>query len=811
MALKSSDMTPSELAKEIKLLLLENTKMCHIKEKKKQADHSEPWFDTECKRKKDQIRHLGNKIKKSPLDPLLRQTLSKEKKEFKRIILIKKRRYKDKMIHLLESKKASGTPKEFWNIFKKISPKCKKDPVQPSMKNFFEYFKGLSKSSRALSLPPICTLDGPLDYEVIVEELEYAANKMKYGKASGYDGYCNEMILALVKSHPKVLLKLFNDILESSEVIPDWAFGMIVPIHKDGPKLDTANYRGITLISCLGKLFLSILNNRLTMFAVENKLLSPAQLGFVTKNRCSDAHIIIHNVVKQKCHYENRKIFSCFVDFKKAFDSVPRDLLLSKLFNMGVTGSVFNIIRHIYNSDKACIKMGQSHSDFFNLDIGVRQGCILSPLLFNLFISDLAKQFDTVEDKLELGGMGINSLFWADDLVLFSDSKEGLDNLLKILEQYCNSNHLLINTKKTKCMIFNKTGRLMRRPFYLNDVKLEMVRSYKYLGFLITPSGEITSGLKDLRDRAFKAYMKIKNDLGPSFNQNIPILLNLIDSLVKPILLYASDFWGCLKLPRNNPIENLHNMICKQILGVQKQTTNAGVLLEIGRIPLCIWAAKFCVKNWERIRLGIGNEILIKLYKEGEESWDRSIGTLLETNGMLNFYVDNPVSEFPFIFKRLFQRLSDNFYDTTFGEIRDARSKLRTYALFKSETGLEGYLVDVKNVSIRQKVSKFRLSNHRLAIEKGRHDGLQIEQRVCTFCPDRIEDEAHFLFQCPTYQILRERYLEPVIENIRGFEFFPIDFKVKAIMSEMKYGTCKFIAEATDLREFLISKPKVLD
>ena len=119
--------------------------------------------------------------------------------------------------------------------------------------------------------------------------------------------------------------------------------------------------------------------------------------------------------------------------------------------------------------------------------------------------------------------------------------------------------------------------------------------------------------------------------------------------------------------------------------------------------------------------------------------------------------------------------------------------------------------MDVKNVSIRQKVSKFRLSNHRLAIEKGRHEGLQIEQRVCTFCPDRIEDEAHFLFQCPTYQILRERYLEPVIENIRGFEFFPIDFKVKAIMSEMKYGTCKFIAEATDLREFLISKPKVLD
>ena len=87
--------------------------------------------------------------------------------------------------------------------------------------------------------------------------------------------------------------------------------------------------------------------------------------------------------------------------------------------------------------------------------------------------------------------------------------------------------HLMINTKKTKCMIFNSSGRLMKRCFYLNGVKLDMVRSYKYLGFVITPSGEISTGLQDLRDRAFKAYMKMKNDLGPSFNQDILTTLKL--------------------------------------------------------------------------------------------------------------------------------------------------------------------------------------------------------------------------------------------------------------------------------------------
>ena len=103
-------------------------------------------------------------------------------------------------------------------------------------------------------------------------------------------------------------------------------------------------------------------------------------------------------------------------------------------------------------------------------------------------------------------------------------------------------------------MIFNKTGRLMRRPFYLDGVQLECVRSYKYLGFVVTPSGEIQTGLKDLRDRAFKAYMKLRCDLGSSFNRDVLTTLSLIDSLIKTIILYAGDFWGYLKMPQSYPV-----------------------------------------------------------------------------------------------------------------------------------------------------------------------------------------------------------------------------------------------------------------
>ena len=135
-----------------------------------------------------------------------------------------------------------------------------------------------------------------------------------------------------------------------------------------------------------------------------------------------------------------------------------------------------------------------------------------------------------------------SSLFWADDIVLFSESEEGLRKMLKTMEKYCEDNELTLNTEKTKCMIFNKTGKLLRTAFYYNNTKLENVRKFKYLGFLLTPSGEIKSGIKDLRDRALKGFFKLKNEMGDSFRANIKITLHLFDSLIKLILMYMSDF-----------------------------------------------------------------------------------------------------------------------------------------------------------------------------------------------------------------------------------------------------------------------------
>ena len=122
--------------------------------------------------------------------------------------------------------------------------------------------------------------------------------------------------------------------------------------------------------------------------------------------------------------------------------------MLKNLLKYAINGKFFNTIRNVYLNDEACVKANGVRSTSFDINIGVRQGCVLSPLLFNIFICDLAKTLMEQENAPEVGPLRINSLFWADDLVLFSKDEKGLQNMLNILENYCKENELTVNTKK---------------------------------------------------------------------------------------------------------------------------------------------------------------------------------------------------------------------------------------------------------------------------------------------------------------------------------------------------------------------------
>ena len=144
------------------------------------------------------------------------------------------------------------------------------------------------------------------------------------------------------------------------------------------------------------------------------------------------------------------KIYGCFVDFSKAFDSLPRDILFKKLISYGIAGRFFNALKSLYSDDKSCIKIEGKISNAFLINQGVRQGCPLSPLLFNIFLADLSIKLDG-ENKVSLdNNHDINCLLWADDLLLLSDSEDGLNKILQQLYTYCNEIFLTINIDKNE-------------------------------------------------------------------------------------------------------------------------------------------------------------------------------------------------------------------------------------------------------------------------------------------------------------------------------------------------------------------------
>ena len=804
---------PQTMMSEVSKTLLDACSKANIKPKNKSCKigNDEPWFDTECRKLKNSIKRKCKTLRKNSSKKNLNSEILAQNKLLKNMIKKKKEEYKLKVVNEMNLKK--GDQKTFWKLLRKLkNPKTEKLFQNAiSGKKWENHFKRvLIDNSHEPKYPPDSQNIGPLDGIITMDELSKASYVLRPNKSSGSDLISNEMLLCLIEVQPEILIKLLNRIFDTNAKIKQFSHSMIAPIFKSGVKTEPNNYRGISLLSCLGKLYAAILNQRLIHYVLEKTILKAEQLGFLPGNRTSDAHIILNTLIQFYCHKNNKKIFACFVDFQKAFDTIPRDLLFNKLLAHGITGKFFNTLKTLYTNDNCCVKIGGKITDDFQANQGVRQGCILSPLLFNIFLSDIVEHFAGEECtplKFENTNI-IGCLVWADDLIALSESENGLQNMLQNLSIYAQENRMKINSTKTKCIIFNKTGKFLRRSFKVGDQTIYTTNNYKYLGFIVTPSGEITTGLKDLKDRALRAYYSLKGNMGRYFMLCPETTLHLFDTLIKPILLYNSDFWGCLKMPGNNPIENLHMRFCKDLLGVQRQTTNIGVLLELGKIPLMLYGVKNCLKNWSRIHISrkANNLVLLACQTSLNHSlkWTEQIKRCLDMSGI------GSENKNPFIFNIVFKRLMDIFYQEAFININREDSKLRTFGKLKTNIGMTKYLTQTRYIDSRTALSRLRLSNHDLMIEKGRHSKIEKNRRYCPFCPNHVETELHFLLQCNKFRSMRTVLITEIENAIPSFHLSSDEDKFKILLNNENIANQvgKYIDKTLDCRRFLLRKHK---
>ena len=643
--------------------------------------------------------------------------------------------------------------------------------------------------------------DHDLNKPISKEEIERAINKLKCGKAPGIDGVTAEMLKAGDKIVLDFFEKLFNQIFNEGIYPTEWAKAIVVPIFKKGDRDNADNYRGVSLISILCKCYTSILNARLYLWLEDTHTIVENQAGF-RKNHSTVDHIFTLYSVAQKClNSGKRKLYVAFVDFKKAFDSVQHNKLLEAVYKTGVKGKFFCALRAMYDSLLSCVRINNQCTDFFHCPTGVRQGCVLSPTLFSLFINNLAQYID------ESGVHGIQLLpnmtelfilLFADDVALLSNTPTGLQSQLNSLKTCCDRLKLKVNKEKTKIMVFRKGGYLAQCEKWVYDGEpVEVVNSYTYLGFTFTTmlscelgtASFVTKGKKAVHLLS-RAYLKCKEMSQSTF-------FKIFDAKVQSILLYSSEVWG---LHRLDNIEKVHLLACKRYLGVPLKTPNKLVYGELGRYPLFINTTVRAVKYWLHLSQMEADrlpkqcyQMLLSLDGRGKKCWITNIKEILSSSGFQFVWINQGVGNeqnFLNVFK---QRLIDMFMQDWSSTLRDG-NRYELYRTFKDIFSKEAYLANIDIVCFRIAFSHIRLGVLPINCNMYRYSENPSDKQC--ICGSQEENEHHFLYVCPVYDDLRLKFL-------KDFLNLPLSRLLDGNSKHMSRHVGKFVFHAIRRRQII--------
>ena len=384
----------------------------------------------------------------------------------------------------------------------------------------------------------------------------------------------------------------------------DWSRSVIVPIFKGGNSSDPQNYRGISLLSVISKLFSSVLTNRLQNWVEDNGKLCKEQAGF-RKNHSTVDHIFtLHAMVTKHVYCGGRgKLYVAFIDYKKAFDSVNRQCLWKVLTKLGVSTKLVKMFKSMYDKVRACVRWNGGRSAFFDCPAGTKQGALESPILFSLLITSVV---EFVRDhgkhgvQMQKGHREIFFLIYADDIALLSTTPVGLQTQIDNLAFASKNVGLKINTDKTKVMVFRRGGFLARgEKWFLDRIRLEVVNSYRYLGFTFTTKLSDNVALDNVATKAKQKTVSLFKMMWTLHNRKPDVFFKLFDAQIQPSLLYASELWGFKK---QISVERAHLFACKRFLNVSSRSPNNLVYGETGRYPLIVNSTIRALKYWLKLQ-----------------------------------------------------------------------------------------------------------------------------------------------------------------------------------------------------------------
>ena len=413
-----------------------------------------------------------------------------------------------------------------------------------------------------------------------VSEIKQAVKLLKTKKACANDGVCNEHLINGGNILFQQLSWLYTDMYVNGYIPDILKQGLIITRHKGGRKSKKApnNYRAITLSSAILKLF-----ERFLLRLLESNLSEPLntlQGGFRPNIGCNMTSVML----KECCLFakeHHSKLFVCFLDVQKAFDKIWHNGLFLKLYQKGLRSILLRVIINLHLNMTSRVIYNGHYSEWFSIFQGARQGGVVSPFMYLCYIDDLISERYERIARFTMLGLVLCALTAADDMVLLSLSKSGLDMLLAICYRYsCKWRYKYVPIK-CSVLVFNESktyyGR-SNRHWSLGPNAVDEAENYKHLGVNCNKYLHIDINVKEAADKLKGTFFSLVNCGLLNSNSLHPLSCKKIySSVVLPKALYGCESWFCLTASQILILERAHRFCVKfmQSLNIRTRTDAA--------------------------------------------------------------------------------------------------------------------------------------------------------------------------------------------------------------------------------------------
>lgn len=401
-------------------------------------------------------------------------------------------------------------------------------------------------------------------------EIELIVKNLKKRKAGGYDQLQNEHLMYGGKIVRRCLTSLMNVIVSTGCIPNGWRVGLIIPLHKGHGKAKSSpdNYRPISLLSCVLKVFEHIVKTRMVTHCLD-PITFPCkqQQGFQAGLSCLNASFNLHETLFHNIE-QGSTTFVAFLDSRKAFDTVWRHGLIVKLYKLGVKGQVLKLINKCYTKTTSAIIVNQCQSRFFPVYEGVRQGGVLSGLLYLVFIDELINLLEQSNSKTGIYNITCCVPSLADDIACVSTSPAKLQSMLNVCYEYSRNWRFRFNANKSCILQFTQNARSRDIEFNWkigNDV-VPRNECYTHLGIELNSKFKPSERISNCCRKGKNAYFSLKGV--NSKLTNPVVMIKLYKTVILPSVLYGCEMWGSMRKVDIVTLSRFQHFVIKNILNL---------------------------------------------------------------------------------------------------------------------------------------------------------------------------------------------------------------------------------------------------